>query len=188
MSPNKHDEYPGPRGFLFLFFFAKERSELRSGDNLSPLGQGYMQKALTKESPLFWNYWATTALCWSAVWSVMSQILEFLTFIWDLRSLERKRPKILPCQNQHGRQNHHKEDIGADLLWCLDKNPNTKPDLGQYVKTSNFFKLYGSASSRSHSRSLFGGYLSLLLFLAFFPWESLWRRLYMAQLNKYKCL
>ena len=28
----------------------------------------------------------------------------------------------------------NKEDISTDLLWCLDKNPNTKPDLGQNVK------------------------------------------------------
>lgn len=34
MSPNKHDEYPGPKiFFLIVPGFAKERTELRSGDN-----------------------------------------------------------------------------------------------------------------------------------------------------------
>lgn len=51
MSPNKHDEHPGPRGFFFLIFLRKGEERAAKRRQLSPLGQGYMTKGLNERIP-----------------------------------------------------------------------------------------------------------------------------------------
>lgn len=51
MSPNKHDEYPGPRGFFFLTFLLEGEERAAKRRQLSPLGQGYMTKDRNERIP-----------------------------------------------------------------------------------------------------------------------------------------
>lgn len=174
---------PVPEAFYFYF---SSRRRGASCEAATTVGQWYMQKALTKESPLFWNYWATIE-CAVLKCSVKCDVTNIRIFNIHMgfAIFRKKKTKNASLPKSTWKTKSTRKTLA---LICSDASIRILTLNLTWAKTSNFFKLYGSASSRSRSRSLFGGYLSLLLFLAFFPWESLWRRLYMAQLNKYKCL